>query len=125
MAIELDGNIDTNFGENAKIVAGDDKSIVVTVNNDGSVYDLSSPTVNGITYEVLDDSGTSQFSKTQSGGGVTITDGAAGEITVTIDSGDTSGLSADDYTHEIELDDSDEGVSTLFQGNLRIDGDNI
>jgi len=122
MPINIKGNTELGLlNESASFFQGDDETIQVTVEDENrDAVDISG--ASSITYQITDSSGSSQLSKTMSGGGISITDGSDGVFKVTIASGDTSSLSGN-YSHEAELVDGD--TSTLFQGDLKIRGTDI
>jgi len=121
MTINVTGNTEAaKINEDGSFFQGDDETVKVEVLDiNKEAVDISS--ANSIEYQISEN-GSSEVSKTKSGGGITVTDGSDGKFEVTIDSGDTSSLSGK-YEHEAEIDLGD--VSTLFQGTLRIRGTNI
>lgn len=113
--VNLQGTTEGIKYQNYELVAGDGETVTVVVDNGNT--DISSPT--SATYEIEDPSDESTVaSYTQSGGGISITDGPNGELEVTVDSADTSGLSGT-YDHELQLVDSNGEQQTLFVGNVK------
>lgn len=107
----------TAKNQNAEIIAGDSKQIVVTVTNtDGSLVDLTASTVkwamkhNPVMTNVV-------YKDTTAG--ITISNATGGEFTIQIDPTDTTGLTGDFY-HEAELTDQTGNVSTVMTGRITI-----
>lgn len=105
----------------AKIVQGDDVSLVFNVKDkDDVAIDLTG--VLALTFKAkLTITGTAYISKSL-GAGVEITDATAGEITVTLTNDDTSdsNLPADNYLYELQITGLAGNISTLrdFDDNL-------
>lgn len=102
--------------------AGDAHTIVITVTDDsGNTVDITN--ANGIEWYLKEHSSHNDsdalITKTLSGTGITITDGANGEFEVTIDTGETDGMRGQKY-HVSRIADSTGDVSTLFTGTFTI-----
>jgi len=121
MTIHVKGNTDLGkLNESGSIFQGNDEVVEVTVRDENKEpVDISG--ANSIEYQISKD-GSSEVSKTKSGGGITVTDGTDGKFEVSIASSDTSSLSGS-FDHEAEIDLGD--ISTLFQGSLKIRGTDI
>lgn len=90
----------TKTNQNFTVYAGEDKDIVVT---DDSGVDISAATE--ITW-VMSESELSELptlSKTLTGGGIAITNGPAGEFTITLAVADTQNVPHGHYYHEAEI----------------------
>lgn len=101
-------------GQNHTMVEKETKVFTVDVvdQDDGAAVDLTSAT---ITWRVKEGS-TTKFSKTV-GSGITLTSPTTGRFTITLATGDTSGLSGQ-YEHECRATLSDGTITTLFTGRL-------
>lgn len=98
----------------AKIINGDDVSIVINVKDKASaVIDLSG--VTALTFKVNNTPCDKTFISKTLGAGVVITDATAGEVTVTLTDSDTSdtNLPAGDYIFELQITDSSGNISTV------------
>lgn len=94
---------------NATIVSGDDLNLNITAKrSSGDIIDLTGVTLK---FSLFNTSGTEVLSKTTSSG-ITITDAAAGEFTVVINSADTAALD-DLYKAEIQITDGLGKITTL------------
>lgn len=75
------------------LTRGSEKPLVVTATQDGAAYDLSAATEVRFTLRLGVDSGYDVLvSKTKSGGQITV---SGGTVTVSLDTADTTGLSAE------------------------------
>lgn len=100
-------------------VAGDYLELVVSVvDGAGAVVDLTD--LQGARYAITaaPSSSTALVSKSL-GSGVAVTNAEGGEITATLDNGDTGAL-AGSYRHEFEIIDAAGRVSTVLQGQFKI-----
>jgi len=110
-------------------VAGDHLELVVTVldSSGGSPVNVTGITDARFVITRSDAGGNpvgaALVSKTL-GGGIAVTDGPAGEITVTLDNGDTGTL-AGTYRHELEITDADGRISTVLIGGFGVVGQAI
>jgi hypothetical protein len=86
----------------------------------GDPIDISN--VNEITYRFSDNEtgSTCEFTKTKSGGGISITDGSNGQCEISWDTSDTTGLSGE-YFHSCQFTDSSSNVATVFTGTVNIE----
>lgn len=102
--------------------AGDALDIVCTVEDDsGATIDITN--ANEIRWLLKDNASDldsdALLDLSLTGGGVTITDGANGEFTVHIATGDTDSMSGQKH-HRARLEDSDGDRSTVFTGSFTI-----
>jgi len=109
----------TATDQNFTTWSGDDKVLTVTVTDgSGTATNLTGATIN---YELqaLPPDGVALLTKTTGGGGISITDAAAGTFEITIAAADTASLSGV-YFHECQVVDSSGNVSTIFTGRVNI-----
>lgn len=99
------------------LAQGQSKSIEVTIQQDGSAYDVTGLTGAELRYRAGTRGNESLIEKTI-GSGITLTTPASGVVTIAIEDGDTEVVAAT-YQHELWIDDGtlDEPV---FTGTLRI-----
>jgi hypothetical protein len=96
---------------------GDSLELIVDVDEDGSDKDLTQASVSWTVAHRLGASPT--LSDSDSGVSASVTDAAAGEVTVTIDSGVTDGL-AGRYQHELRVTDLNGDTAVVAEGRFRI-----
>ena len=109
-------NQDIGFDES--YYEGDSLDIVVTVEEDGSAKDLSGASASWAMSPTPGD--TVELSSSDSGVSVSITDEAAGEITVSISEATTEGLVGSWY-HEVRVTDSAGDKSVVTTGRMAIE----
>lgn len=115
--------VDIGIGGTAVYVQGEDVILEFTVyetTDHSTTVDISA---SGLTAEwvLTDGAGAEAFSKTISGGGITITDAANGVLQVTIAQSDTSGLTAETVSHQLTITDDGSGnQSVLATGDFQI-----
>jgi len=96
---------------------GDALELIVDVDEAGDDKDLAQATVS---WTLAHRPGaTPTLSDSDSGVTATVTDAAAGEVTVTIDSGVTDGL-AGRYQHELRVTDRNGDTAVVAEGRVRI-----
>lgn len=101
--------------------AGDTLEIVVTVtDDDGNIIDITGADVEWylLQYETSPDED-HLLKKTTTDGGITVTSAQDGEFTVTVDAGDTDGMSGE-YHHRARMTDSTGNRSTVMTGTITI-----
>lgn len=105
--------------QNATIHAGDTVDINVTVTNPatGDPKNLTGATVQWAMYKAY--KGTVVLTK-DTDDGVTITDAADGELTISLEAADTEDVRPDIYAHEVEVTDSGGNVSTVTTGYITL-----
>lgn len=105
-----------NVIEDDGLHAGDDIDILVTVRkrSDNSIQDISA--ITAARFMLADDSGGPALFTKSLGSGIAIADGPAGELSITLDPGDTLGLNGRYY---MEADMALGGQSkTILDGEL-------
>jgi hypothetical protein len=114
-SVETSTGIDIGIGGTPTYVAGEDVTLEFTVfetTDHSTSVDISAAT--GIEWVLTDGSGGESLTKTQSGGGVVFTtDGTDGKVDVTVDSADTSGLTAETVEHQLTITDDGSGNQTV------------
>lgn len=98
--------------------AGDSLELPITVEEDGSVKDISGWSSEWALSETP--GGSELVNEADSGVDVTITDGPNGEVTVTVDAGVTDGLSRN-YHHELRLTDTQGNKGVVTRGTIYIE----
>jgi hypothetical protein len=100
--------------------SGDSLDLVVTVkNDDGDVVDISGADA---TWVLAPSEGRPSVVEKTTGSGISLTDAANGEVTISIDPSDTEnkeGL----YYHELQITDDTGNVSTALSGEFEIKRD--
>lgn len=105
--------------QNATIYAGDDVDINVAVTDPatGDPKNLTGATVQWAMFKEY--KGTVVVTK-DTDDGVTITDAANGELTISLDAADTEDVRPDIYAHEVEVTDGSGNVSTVTTGHITL-----
>lgn len=107
--------------QNFRATSGDDIAIDVTVtDSDDAAVDITGCLIRWGARKVGETS--TAISKSTTDGGITITDGPAGQFRVSLDPADTASLSGV-FEHEAELTDLTGAVSTVCTGSMRIEED--
>jgi len=120
-------NAETTTGfkmiQNFEMVSGDTKSLIVRVKDaDGDVVDITGATVK---WRAARSYGkTASITKATGGSGVTLTDPTNGVFVVALADTDTEDLAGIFY-HEAEVTFSDDTVSTVLRGTMKINRDLI
>lgn len=113
-------DVDVGVGTSPVYVLGEDVTLQFTVyesTDHSTTVDISA--VTAIEWVLTDGAGSESVTKTISGSGVSITDGANGVLEVTLSSTDTSGLSAGSVRHQLTITDDGSGNQTvLAQGDF-------
>lgn len=104
--------------QNFQIQVGDDLDLVITVRaaDQCSVVDLTDSTARWVLAD--EPGGRPRLTKT----GV-LSDAVNGQVTVSLEPGDTSSLCAGRYHHELQLRDALSKTSTVLTGSVRVVGD--
>lgn len=103
----------TNF----QMVAGDSKSLVVTVKDGaGLAVNITGATIK---WRAARSFGKSAIISKSTASGIQITDGANGQFTVTLDPADTNSLLGV-YYHEAEVTSTNNEISTVISGTMKI-----
>jgi len=106
--------IDVGIGGTPTYVQGEDvvlEFIVYETTDHSTTVDISAAT--GIEWVLTDGNGGTTVTKTLSGSGISVTDGANGVLQVTVDSADTSGLTAETVEHQLTITDDGSGNQTV------------
>lgn len=99
--------------------AGDDLTLTVTVKEtDGTATTITSAAISWKASK--SNSKTAAITKSTAAGGVTITNGAGGIFTVSLDPADTTSLEGD-YIHEAQITFSNGDVRTVLRGVMTIE----
>lgn len=98
---------------------GDDLKIKVTVEENGSPKDITNSSAEYELYEKYPSGDDTVFTKTTSGGGITIVDAANGRLDVEIDGTDTDGLDGN-YNHRLRVTDASGNTVTVFTGEFTV-----
>jgi hypothetical protein len=100
--------------------AGDALKIdVVTKNSDGTAEDISGASIDWYLKESDGDDDANAILTKSTSGDITITDAAAGQFTIKINTAETAGLSGSKF-HICRLTDSAGDRATLFHGTFQI-----
>lgn len=101
--------------------AGDARDLPVTVEHpDGTAKDISNGTAEWLLKDAASDTDANALlTKTTTDGGITITDAANGKLEVSIETGDTTGMSGTKH-HRLRVTDSDGDRVTVFHGDFVI-----
>jgi hypothetical protein len=100
------------------IYVGDTRSLVITVqDNSGSPVNLTGATIKWV---LVKDDQAVLFKDNQSNGGVSITNAANGQCTLSIQAKDTISLTPGAYIHEARMIDSSGNSSIIFTGNVTV-----
>jgi len=114
-SVETSTGIDIGIGGTPTYVIGEDVTLEFTVfetTDHSTSVDISAAT--GLEWVLTDGAGSESLTKTQSGGGVAFTtDGTDGKVDVTINSADTSGLTAETVEHQLTITDDGSGNQTV------------
>lgn len=102
---------------------GDAMHIHVTVTKqDGTAVDLTGATAEWLLKsDARDADSEALLTKDTAGGGVAITDAEAGQLTIYIDTGDTTGFGSGTYHHRLRVTDADSDRVTVLHGNFAIE----
>lgn len=117
----------TTFGfamiQNFTMVSGDTRTLTVRVRDpDDAVVAITGATIR---WRAARSYGkTANITKATGGSGITITDGPNGVFVVTLDPADTASLYGTFY-HEAEVTFSDDTVSTVLRGTMKVNQDLI
>lgn len=115
--------VDIGIGGTPVYVLGEDVDLEFTVyetTDHSTTVDISGVSAEWV---LTDGSGSEQFTKTVSGGGITLTDAANGVLTVTIGSSDTTGLTAETVNHQLTITDdgtTDANQTVLARGEFKL-----
>lgn len=96
---------------------GDDLRIEVTVEQNGSVKDITGSSAEYEVYEDYPSGESSIFTKTTAGGGISIVDGTNGRLDVDVDGADTQDLDGE-YSHRLRVTDDAGDTVTVFTGDF-------
>lgn len=101
---------------------GDALDMYVSVEkSNGAAKDISGGSAEWLLKDNASDADTNALlTKTTSGGGISITDGVVGELTVHIETGDTGSLIGQKH-HRLRVTDSDGDRVTVFTGTFTIE----
>ena len=100
--------------------SGDDKTIIVTINNnDNQAVNLSGLLAAQFVAKKYAKSSTVDITKTL-GGGITITDASNGKISIVLDSADTASLDPGEYYTETRIQDSSSRTGTVSVGIMTL-----
>lgn len=86
--------------------------------SDGTPYNLSSSNFNYI-FEVENDKGTVEIIKTESNGGINVSNDVGGVIRIMLDRNDTD-IPKGEYNYELVILDNDTGIRETFVSNTMI-----
>jgi hypothetical protein len=117
----VERNQDIGTATGGPIYPGEDVTLTVSVEDasDGTEYDLSN--VADINYAIGEEIGTTTFAKSQSGGGITVTDPAAGKFEVQLSASDTASLTPDtEHVHQASINDGDGTHHVVLQGSVQV-----